>query len=565
MQHSEIRQRFQTFMESQEHRWEPSASLLPDDPSVLFTTAGMQPFKKYYTDPELAPAKNIASIQKCLRTSDIDEVGDESHLTFFEMLGNFSFGGYFKEKAIRLVHEFITRDMGLTIDYVSVFAGEGEIPADDESEHIWKSLDPSLKIRRAGRADNFWGPTGDQGPCGPTTEVYVDGVEIWNVVFNQYYHEKNGTLRPLEVPGIDTGMGLERLAMASQGVPSVFNTDLFIPLMRLLPAEMDIRVARIVADHTRAIAFLVADGVRPSNKEQGYVLRRLMRRVIVHAYLLGPDHPVPFSELFHAIAAIYQSYALDTNVITDVFAAEEKKFNTTLGKGMKELNRMETVDAAAAFRLYESFGLPYEIIKDIGGEKANGLTRDAFDEKFKEHQAKSRAGAAGKFGGHGLLLNTGELKAGNEEELKKVTRLHTATHLLHAALRKVLGDEVKQAGSDITVERTRFDFTFSRKLTDEERAQIEEVVNDAIKRDLPVNKAVMAKDKAEKTGALFFFKEKYPDPVNIYYTGDDMLNAFSKEFCGGPHVQHTGEIGRFRIIKEEAIGADIRRIRATIE
>ncbi|HTP57207.1 MAG TPA: alanine--tRNA ligase-related protein [Candidatus Paceibacterota bacterium] len=535
MTHQEIREKFRKFMESHGHTWVPSSSLLPDDPSVLFTTAGMQQFKPYYTDPSLAPAQNVASIQKCVRTSDIDEVGDESHLTFFEMLGNFSFGGYFKEKAITLAHEFITGDMGLTIDYVSVFGGEGDVPADDESAGIWKTLDPSLEIRNAGRADNFWGPTGDEGPCGPTTEVYVNGVEVWNIVFNQYFQTKDKNLEPLKIPGIDTGMGLERLAMVVQGKANVYETDLF-------PTHPTDRTGRIIADHSRAIAALVAEGLEPSNKDRGYVLRRLIRRIVTLAYITG-----------------------HTDVdLGPVYEEEKRKFLKTLGTGIKELGRVATVDAATAFKLYESFGLPYEVIKDVAGDKARGLSREAFDEKFKEHQAKSRAGAAAKFGGHGLILDTGELKAGNPEELAKVTRLHTATHLLHAALRKVLGDQVHQAGSDITPERTRFDFTFPRKLTDEEKAAVEEIVNDAVARDLAVNMVTLPKQEAEGTGALFFFKEKYPDPVNVYYVGPDMLNAFSKEFCGGPHVTHTGEIGHFTITKEEAVSAGVRRIRATV-
>ncbi len=563
MTHQEIREKFRAFMESRGHAWVPSSSLLPDDPSVLLTTAGMQQFKPYYTKPELAPARNVASIQKCVRTSDIDEVGDESHLTFFEMLGNFSFGGYFKEDAIKLAYDFITAEMGLRIGYVSVFGGEEGIPADDDSERIWKSLDPSVEVRRAGRADNFWGPTGDEGPCGPTTEVYVDGVEIWNVVFNQYYREKGGALRPLDTPGIDTGMGLERLAMASQGVSTVFDTDLLAPIMTAVPASLSVRDRRIVADHARATVFLIADGVRPSNKEQGYILRRLIRRIVVHLTAAQGYDFAPFAAAIRTFSGVYP--ALDESVIRPVIEEEEAKFSRTVKQGMKELEKLSTVDAAAAFRLYESYGLPFELIKDIAGARAASLHRDDFDAKFREHQEKSRAGAAAKFGGHGLMLDTGELKAGNPEELAKVTRLHTATHLLHAALRKVLGDGVQQAGSDITPERTRFDFTFPRKMTPEELAAVAEIVNDAIARDLPVNMAVMPKAEAEGTGALFFFREKYPDPVKVYYVGPDMMNAFSKEFCGGPHVTHTGEIGRFRILKEESVSAGVRRIRATVD
>lgn len=536
MTSADIRKKFREFFESKGHMWMPSSSLLPDDASVLFTTAGMQQFKPYYTNPDLAPAKNVASIQKCIRTSDIDEVGDDTHLTFFEMLGNFSFGGYFKKEAIQYAHEFIVNEMGLTIDYVSVFGGEGDVPADTESEEIWKSLDQNIVVKKMGRSDNFWGPTGDEGPCGPTTEVYVNGVEIWNVVFNQYYQSKDGSLKPLDIPGIDTGMGLERLAVTVQGKKNVYETDLF-------PTHPHERDGRIVADHTRTIAALITDGLEPSNKDRGYVLRRLIRRIVTIEYLGG----LPLENL------------------GPVFDQEKEKFLKTLKAGLKEVEKLSSIDADAAFRLYESYGLPYEVLKDIAGDKAVGLTRGAFDAKFKEHQEKSRAGAEKKFGGHGLLLDTGELKAANEEELKKVTRLHTATHLLHQALRNVLGESVHQAGSDITVERTRFDFTFDRKLTADEIKKVEDGVNDIITKDLPMQKVTMPKTEAEKTGALFFFKEKYPDPVNVYFVGESLETAFSKEFCGGPHVTHTSEIGTFKIIKEEAVSAGTRRIRATVE
>ncbi len=547
----------------------PSSSLLPADPSVLFTTAGMQQFKPYYTGAADAMkdfgSLNTASIQKSMRTSDIDEVGDESHLTFFEMLGNFSFGGYWKKEAIQWAHEFITKEMGLKIDYVTVFGGEDNVPADDESETIWKSIDPDIKVKKRGRADNFWGPTGDEGPCGPTTEVYVGGVEIWNVVFNEYYCNKDKSLTKLEKPGIDTGMGLERLAMVTQSAPTVFETDLLKPILALAPSELDMRVRRIIADHSRAIAFMIADGIRPSNKEQGYVLRRLMRRIIAYNFIAKTDLTL-MHDIFAKIVEIYGNdyKELNAGLIISEFEKENEKFMKTLRSGLRELEKVEKVDASGAFMLYESFGLPYEIIKDLGGAKADQLTREDFDVKFKEHQEKSRAGAKKKFGGHGLLLDTGELKAGNEEELKKVTRLHTATHLLQTALRKILGDEIIQAGSDITVERLRFDFTFPRKLTLEEIKKVEDLVNEKIKEDLPVSFVELPKSEAEKTGALYFFKQKYPEKVKVYFVGPTIESAWSKEFCGGPHVSHTGKVGQFKILKEEAVSAGIRRIRASV-
>lgn len=576
MTHAEIRAKFRNFFESKGHAWVDSSSLLPDDPSVLFTTAGMQQFKPYYTGA--ADAKrdfgslNTASIQKCIRTSDIDEVGDESHLTFFEMLGNFSFGGYFKEEAIRWGHEFITKGMGLTIDYVSVFAGEGDVPADDESERIWKSIDPSIRIVRAGRADgNFWGPTGDEGPCGPTTEIYVDGIEIWNIVFNQYYQHPDKRLELLKTPGIDTGMGFERLALVSQfpgqvGSRTVFDTDLFLPLFDPLPESLSVRERRIAADHLRAAVFLMDAGVRPSNKDQGYVLRRLLRRVLTMEHRLSLS-PQIFEDVLLAVIAdygsIYPSLRQNGDDIINAYFGESAKFKESLSKGLREMERHPVAyDAAGTFRIYESFGVPFEVVRDLGKTTA---TRQEFEAEAERHREKSRAGSEKKFGGHGLLLDTGELKAANEEELKVVTRLHTATHLLHAALRKVLGDEVHQAGSDISVERTRFDFTFARKLTPEEIRKVQEMVNDIIRRDLPVSKITLAREDAEKTGALHFFKIKYPEQVDVYTVGDPAGEWFSKEFCGGPHVTHTGEIGPVRIAKEEAVSAGVRRIRAVLD
>lgn len=575
MTHQEIRKKFKDFFESRNHKWIESSSLLPNDPSVLFTTAGMQQFKPYYTGQADAVkdfgSLNTASIQKSMRTSDIDEVGDESHLTFFEMMGNFSFGGYWKEIAIAWAHEFITKELGLKIDYVSVFrglpaqTGEDGIPADEDSERTWQTIarnsGENIEIRKMGRKDNFWGPTGNEGPCGPTSEIYVNGIEIWNIVFNEYYCNKDKTLSKLETAGIDTGMGLERLAMVSQGAKTIFETDLLKPILILAPMEFNDRVGRIVADHSRAIAFLITEGVRPSNKEQGYILRRLIRRVITY-FKVNKADPTIMHDIFAEIASIYGPFypKLNANIIIREFDGEKDRFDKTLTQGLKELEKTDSVNAENAFKLYESYGLPFEVIKELGKEKTAGLSRENFDEEFKKHQEKSRAGAENKFGGHGLLLDTGELKAGNEEELKKVTRLHTATHLLHAALRKILGAEVKQQGSDITHERLRFDFTYPRKLTLEELKQTEDMVNDAIIKEMPVAKTDTSYVDAVKSGALAFFKNKYPEKVNIYSIGD-----FSKELCGGPHVLNTLEIGKFKIIKEESTSAGVRRIRAIVE
>ena len=572
MNSSGTRDKFLKFFEERGHKIVPSSSLIPDDSSVLLTTAGMQQFKPYFVgkaDPvKDFGSKNTVSIQKCFRTSDIDEVGDESHLTFFEMLGNFSFGGYFKKEAITYAHEFITQELGLKIDYVSVFKGDSEVPKDEESEKIWRSLGVK-EIKYAGREDNFWGPTGSEGPCGPTTEIYINNIEIWNIVFNEYYMYPDKHLESLKQKGVDTGMGFERLVAVAQNKKNIFETDLFSPVVEILPKDIDEKTKRVFADHVRSICFLISDGVRPSNKEAGYILRRLTRRLI--SYQPNFD----FQKLFEIITKNYGSFYKELNleIVLSVFKAESEKFFKTLTSGLKELSKLEKIDAKSAFKLFESFGLPYETIKEISRTKASKLNREEFDEEFKRHQEISRAGMEKKFGGHGLvmssaeklILNTGELKAGSDEELNKVLRLHTATHLLQRALREVLGNEVKQAGSDITPERTRFDFSFQRKMTPEEIKKVENLVNEKIKENLPVNFEEMPKNEAEKTGALYFFKEKYPDKVKVYYVGKSLKSAWSKEFCGGPHVSNTGAIGHFKISKEESVGAGLRRVRGVVE
>lgn len=599
MSSKELRIAFLEFFQKHGHTVVPSSSLIPDDPSVLLTTAGMQQFKPYYTgaaDPMVSPhptlggkslgSRNAASIQKSFRTSDIDEVGDERHLTFFEMMGNFSFGGYFKKEAIAYGYDFLKNTLGLEIDYVTVFdpekVPEGDwrkhgVPFDEESHKLWKGIGmPESKIRREG-VDNFWGPTGGEGPCGPTTEIYIDGIEVWNIVFNQFYCDKTQKLTPLKIQGVDTGMGLERLAMVSQGKANIFETDLFADFISLLPKTgFTERSKRILADHVRAISFLISDGVLPSNKYAGYVLRRLIRRVIVHEYLYalgnyniaektGIERIHTYALLKNVIENYKETYPELNERILKVFEEENKKFRKTLDIGLQELYRTDTIDAKSAFKLYESYGLPFEVIKELGRDKTRHLRRGDFDKEFEKHQAISRAGQERKFGGHGLLLDTGELKAANEAELERVTRLHTATHLLQAALRKVLGESVHQAGSDITAERTRFDFTFDRKLTPEELKQVEDLVNKAIQDDLTVSYEEMPYENAIQTGALHFAKEKYPPKVKVYTMDSKYPEPFSKELCGGPHVTHTGQVGKFKILKEESVGAGLRRLRAVLD
>ena len=416
-----IRRKFLEFFEKRGHAIVPSSSLVPDDPSVLLTTAGMQQFKKYFTG-ELDFAKEYpgkigaASIQKSFRTSDIDEVGDESHLTFFEMLGNFSFGGYFKKEAIEYAHEFITKEMGLKISYVTVFGGSHGVPKDEESQKIWNSMGIT-DVREEGIKDVFWGPTGSSGPCGPTTEIYCKNgagqdVEVWNIVFNQYFYRgsreellagaSGKQLEPLKTPGVDTGMGLERLAMIVQNKKNIFETDLFAPLVEYVPKELPERTKRIIADHSRAIVFLLSDGVRPSNKEAGYVARRLMRHIFayMHVHTLRGDMLEELMKMvIEQYGVFYPELATHRNETLNAMWEEHERFRTTMSRGMKELERLDTIDAASAFTLYESYGLPYEVMKEFGGERARSLTREDFDAEFKKHQEVSRAGAEKKFGG----------------------------------------------------------------------------------------------------------------------------------------------------------------------
>lgn len=613
----ELRQKFLDFFKARGHAIVPSSSLIPDDPSVLLTTAGMQQFKPYYTgdaDPMKAPfqSKNVASVQKCFRTSDIDAVGDESHLTFFEMLGNFSFGGpdtsgavgasYWKKEAIRYAHEFITKEIGLVISYVTIFKGSNGIPKDEESRNIWESLGIA-DVREEGMEDVFWGPTGASGPCGPTTEIYcknADGkdIEVWNIVFNEFFCDGSrdallsgaAKLSPLAIKGVDTGMGLERLAMISQKTRTIFETDLLLPLVSLLPENIDIQKKRIIADHIRGIVFLLGDGLQPSNKEAGYVLRRLMRRIFAYEKIDDiSSHVIDaiIHEVIHEYDDFYPGLSKNAEAIQKEVRNERERFWKTLREGLRELRKKfpgnhgpelipgKPINPFIANQrvgkevadLYSTYGLPLEIIKEHLEKNFYKFDKKEFnaavEAEFKKHQEISRAGVEKKFGGHGLLLDTGELKAGNEEELKIVTRLHTATHLLNAALHKVLGDTIEQRGSDITPERTRFDFLFPRKLTPAELAKIEELVNDAIQKNFPVTVQEMNVEDAKKSGALFFARGHYPEKVKVYTVGNES-ETFSRELCGGPHVAHTGEIGKFKIIREESSSAGVRRIRGII-
>lgn len=544
MTSEDVRKKFLAFFEKRGHAVRPSASLVPEnDPSVLFTTAGMQQFKPYYTGAKDAQAdfgsRNVATVQKCVRTGDIDEVGDDTHLTFFEMLGNFSFGGYWKEEAIRYAHEFITGELGLAIDYVSIFKDDGSgIPADEESRGIWFSIDPNLTVREHAKEDNFWGPTGEEGPCGPTTEIYINGVEIWNIVFNEYYKTKEGKYTPLETKGIDTGMGLERLLVQVQKKKNVYETDLF-------DGEAS-REDRVFSDHIKASSFMICDGILPSNKGRGYVLRRLIRKALMIENLNKKSAHDGISRIVQKYASAYPS--LDDSKVSGVFTDEANDFSLALQKGTKEFEK-----GTDPFIIFTTYGLPIEIIEEFAKQRGQKIDRRDFDKKMAEHQKLSQTASAGMFKG-GLV---------NHEPA--TIRLHTAHHLLLAALQSVVGPEVKQRGSNITEERLRMDFICDHKLSDDEKKKAEEWVNDKIARGLPVVRREMPLAEAEKLGAEMEFGAKYPGTVSVYFIEDENGNAVSKEFCGGPHVSNTRELGHFKIQKEEAVSQGVRRIKAVLE
>lgn len=579
MTSKEIRNKFLRFFEKKGHKIVPSSSLLPTDPSVLFTTAGMQQFKEYFLGKESPYGNRATSSQKCFRTSDIEEVGDTTHLTFLEMLGNFSFGDYFKKESIEWALEFLTKDCKLKKEklWITVFEGDKEVPKDKESKKIWKELGlPKEKIHGFSREDNFWGPTGKEGPCGPTTEIHYElskepcslgkkclpnckcgrFIELWNLVFNEFYQDKDKKLTPLKQKGVDTGMGLERLVMVIQEKPSVFETDLF----SIMPQNQS---ERIIADHIKGSVFLASEGIIPSNVEQGYVLRRILRRAIRHGKILKMprDFLIPLAQkVIELYKEVYPEVKSKETDILTVIQNEEEKFAKTLEQGLKEFDKLisknKDISGEEAFNLYQSYGFPLELTEELVKEKGFKIDKRGFEKAIKKHQKISRAGAEKKFGGVGK-------DAGLEE-----AKLHTAAHLMHQALREVLGDHVKQMGSDVTSQRLRFDFSHSAKMTDEEKQKVQEIVNEKIKQDLEVKKEEMSYEDAMGSGALAFFKEKYPEKVSVYSIGDPSDSSgqvFSREVCAGPHVKHTSELGNFKIIKEQSSGAGIRRLRAILE
>ena len=628
---NEIRQKFLDFFASKGHTIIPSASILPEDKTVLFITAGMQPLVPHLMGiQEHLGGKRLANSQKCLRTDDILEVGDNRHLTFFEMLGNWSIGDYLKKEAIEWSFELLTSPQWFNIPpeklYVTVFEGDKDmgISMDAEAINVWKeafsrvgiSVDLDNRIYAYPKKKNWWELAGP-GPCGPDTEIFYDTrpdfplenqggqagnphdpkahgprchincdcgrfVEIWNNVFMEYEKRSDGKggwqYFPLKQKNVDTGMGFERIVMVLQGKPTVFETDLFAPIISLLEALSgktyleDMESFRIIVDHTRASAFLIAEGILPSNVDRGYILRRLIRRSARRAQKLN----LPLQYIGEVIAEfgriyknIYPEISEKQKEIETTYKEEVEKFAQALERGAKKFERLKvwlsgekrkTISGREAFELYETFGFPLDITLEMAKESKLEVDEKGFEEAFAKHQEISRAGAEKKFGGHGLMVQTGELKASDEEELKKVTRLHTATHLLQAALRQVLGEHIRQKGSDITGERLRFDFSHPQKMTDEEKKKVEDLVNEQVEKNLPVTMQEMPIEDAEKSGAMMFQKEKYGKTVKVY-----SVDSFSKELCGGPHVANTKEVGRFKILKEEASSAGVRRIRATVE
>ncbi len=578
MNSNEIRQRFLDFFAKRGHAILPSASLVPkNDPSVLFNTAGMQPLVPYLMGESHPQGNRLVSAQKCVRTGDIDDVGDSRHLTFFEMLGNWSLGDYFKEDAIKWSFEFLTsKEEGLGLDpsrlYITVFEGDDNAPRDMEAVESWKQYIPEHRIYFLPAKNNWWSP-GDNGPCGPDTEMFYDVtphglgdlsheqyveaddrgdlVEIWNDVFMQYEKKDGVVIGKLAQKNVDTGSGLERITMMVQGKSNVFETDLFAPFMsaiKLASTDYNERSARIVADHARSAMFLIGDGVTPSNKDQGYVLRRLIRRAVMQARNLKLPTRFVSNTVTDYVDLYKNVYSdLDILVISKVISDEEDKFQKTLESGLKEFEK-----GTDAFTLATTYGFPIELTVELAQEKQQEIDVAGFHEQMKAHQEASRKGAEQKF--KGGLANTSEI----------TVKLHTAHHLLLAALQKVLGPEVHQRGSNITEERLRIDFNFDRKMTDEEKKAVEDQVNEWIKADHQVCRREMPRDEAEKIGAEMEFGTKYPDTVSVYFIEDKEGNAVSKEFCGGPHVEHTGDLGTFKIQKEEAVAAGVRRIKATL-
>ena len=600
----ELRDLYLKFFESKGHKIIPGASVIPEnDPTVLFTTAGMHPLVPYLMGAMPHPAgTRLTDVQKCVRTGDIDAVGDAAHLTFFEMLGNWSLNDYFKKEAISWSFEFLTTKLGFSPEQlnVTVFRGEGQegeegyIPADEEAVAIWKSLGiPDERIFRLPREDNWWGPAGTTGPCGPDTEMFIDTgkpkcgpdcrpgchcgkyIEIWNDVFMQYLKNEQGQFVPLGRHNVDTGMGVERTVCMMTGAPTVYDTEIFKPIMdaieglrggsgspETLPAEEFLRARRIIADHMRTATFTLCDpkgGVKPGNVGANYVLRRLIRRAVRYARMLGiaEGFTVKLAEVIcEKYHHVYPELKANLEQCRLDLEAEEKRFNATLDKGEAMYRKVaeqlkahgqSQISGKTAFKLYDTFGFPFEMTLEMAEKDGLTVDREGFEEANRKHQELSRTTSAGAF------------KAGLQDNSEVVTRMHTATHLLHAALHQVLGPTALQKGSNITAERLRFDFTWPQPMTAEEKAKVEELVNKWIADGIDVTKKMTTVEEAKKEGAMALFGAKYGDQVSLYTIGD-----VSKEICCGPHVANTKELGSFKIVKEQSSSAGVRRIKAVI-
>ncbi|OKZ57632.1 MAG: alanine--tRNA ligase [Clostridium sp. 26_21] len=580
----EIRNKYLNFFKKHGHVVIPSAPLIPEnDPSVLFTTAGMQPLVPYLLGEPHPAGTRLTDYQKCVRTNDIDEVGDNRHLTYFEMLGNWSLGDYFKEESIQMSYDFLTKELGIPVEKLSVtcFAGDEDCARDEVTASCWKKAGiPEERIYYFGKDDNWW-IAGETGPCGPDTEMFYDTgkpkcspecnpscgcgkyVEIWNNVFMEFYKDENGKYSKLKQHNVDTGLGLERMTMLLEGKETPFETELFAPIMdKLVELQKVDNIAsrRIVAEHLRSSMMIICDGGRPSNVDRGYILRRLIRRMVRHMNKLQ----ISLDELSTLIdinvenlKEMYPALEANKEIIKNVILEEKDKFVKTLEKGEKEFAKEvgqvkeqgeNIVPGKVVFRLYDTYGFPPEVTEELATENGMKIDKEGFDKLFKEHQEKSRAGSEQKF--KGGLASTGEME----------TKYHTATHLLNAALKQVLGSHVHQRGSNITAERMRFDFSHPAKMTDEEKQKTEDLVNEWIKEAIPVEHLEMKKDDAIKMGAEAMFIEKYGDIVSVYKIGD-----VSIELCGGPHVSNTSELGHFKIKKEESSSSGIRRIKAILD
>ena len=580
----EIRNKYLNFFKNHGHAVIPSAPVIPEnDPSVLFTTAGMQPLVPYLLGQKHPAGTRLTDYQKCVRTNDIDEVGDNRHLTYFEMLGNWSLGDYFKEESIAMSYEFLTKELGIPNEKLSVtcFAGDEDCARDEVAYECWKKAGiPDERIYFYGKDDNWW-IAGEEGPCGPDTEMFYDTgkpacsencqpscdcgkyVEIWNNVFMEFYKDEKGNYSKLKQRNVDTGLGLERMTMLLQGKKTPYEIEIFAPVMKKLEELQkvdNIESRRIVTEHLRSSMMIINDGGKPSNVDRGYILRRLLRRMTRHLNKLGIDLellPEIIDVSIDSLKELYPELAQNRDKIVSVIVEEKNKFMKTLQNGEREFSKAvkraesqgkDMLDAQVVFNLYETYGFPPEMTVELAKEQNIKVDMENFDKLFKEHQDKSRLGSEQKF--------KGGLASQGEQE----TKYHTATHLLNAALKVVLGDHVHQKGSNITTERLRFDFSHDAKMTDEEKKKVEDLVNEYIKMDIPVERLEMKKEEALKIGAEAMFLDKYGDIVTVYKIGD-----VSVELCGGPHVARTGELGHFKIKKEEASSAGVRRIKAILE